>query len=66
MEETKKVIIQMQPIEFNTLIGKQNPTREEIARAYIQLMEDNNFWYSQIIQYKKGEYEESIQTPEKL
>jgi hypothetical protein len=62
-KDTHKIIVQMQPIEFNELIGNQPPTREEVARAYIQLLKDNKFWYSEIIQHTKGEYTEGINTP---
>ena len=54
----------MQPIEFNILIGHQPPTREEVARAYIQLFEDDKFWYNQIIQHIKGDFTEGISTPD--
>ena len=63
-QETHKIIVQMQPIEFNILIGHQPPTREEVARAYIQLFEDGKFWYNQIIQHKKGNFTEGISTPD--
>tara|TARA_R110002020_G_scaffold95658_2_gene229338 strand:- start:979 stop:1146 length:168 start_codon:yes stop_codon:yes gene_type:complete len=53
----------MQPIEFNTLVGRNKPTREEVARAYIQLFKDDKFWYSEIIQHKKGDWIEGISTP---
>ena len=62
-QDTHKIIVQMQPIEFNILIGHQPPTREEVARAYIQLFEDGKFWYNQIIQHKKGNFTECISTP---
>ncbi len=45
------ITIQMQPIEFNIFVGHKPPSREEIARAYIQLFEDNNFWYQEIIKH---------------
>lgn len=63
MENAHKIIVQMQPIEFNTLVGRNKPTREEVARAYIQLFKDDKFWYSEIIQHKKGDWIEGISTP---
>ena len=63
-KDTHKIIVQMQPIEFNELIGNQPPTREEVARAYIQLLKDNKFWYSEIIQHIKGDFTEGISTPD--
>ena len=62
-QDTHKIIVQMQPIEFNILIGHQPPTREEVARAYIQLFEDGKFWYNQIIQHIKGNFTEGISIP---
>tara|TARA_R110002049_G_scaffold5132_1_gene35472 strand:+ start:910 stop:1173 length:264 start_codon:yes stop_codon:yes gene_type:complete len=53
--ECSKVIIQMQPIEFNTFVGHQPPTREEVGRAIIQMVEDNNFFYTELIKHKKEE-----------
>ena len=63
-QDTHKIIVQMQPIEFNILIGHQPPTREEVARAYIQLFEDGKFWYNQINKHKKGNFTEGISTPD--
>jgi hypothetical protein len=42
-EESQKVVIQLQPIEFNSFVGHQPPTREEIGRAIIQEIENDNF-----------------------
>ena len=54
-EEPEKVVIQLQPIEFNTFVGHQPPTREEIGRAIIQEIENDNFYYHELIKHVKEE-----------
>ena len=57
-EEPEKVVIQLQPIEFNTFVGHQPPTREEIGRAIIQEIENDNFYYHELIKHVKEEVQE--------
>ena len=57
-EEPQKVVIQLQPIEFNTFVGHQPPTREEIGRAIIQEIENDNFYYHELIKHIKEEVQE--------
>jgi hypothetical protein len=57
-EESQKVVIQLQPIEFNTFVGHQPPTREEIGRAIIQEIENDNFYYHELIKHVKEEVQE--------
>lgn len=57
-EEPQKVVIQLQPIEFNTFVGHQPPTREEIGRAIIQEIENDNFYYHELIKHVKEEEQE--------
>jgi hypothetical protein len=57
-EEPQKVVIQLQPIEFNTFVGHQPPTREEIGRAIIQEIENDNFYYHELIKHVKEEVQE--------
>lgn len=57
-EEPKKVVIQLQPIEFNTFVGHQPPTREEIGRAIIQEIENDNFYYHELIKHVKEEVQD--------
>jgi len=56
-EEQEKVVIQLQPqlqpIEFNTFVGHQPPTREEVGRAIIQEIENDNFYYYRLIKHVK-------------
>ena len=54
-EEPQKVVIQLQPIEFNTFVGHQPPTREEVGRAIIQEIENDNFYYHELIKHVKEE-----------
>ena len=57
-EESQKVVIQLQPIEFNSFVGHQPPTREEIGRAIIQEIENDNFYYHELIKHIKEEVQE--------
>lgn len=57
-EEPQKVVIQLQPIEFNTFVGHQPPTREEIGRAIIQEIENDNFYYHELIKHVKEEVQD--------
>jgi len=57
-EEPQKVVIQLQPIEFNSFVGHQPPTREEIGRAIIQEIENDNFYYHELIKHVKEEVQE--------
>ena len=57
-EEPQKVVIQLQPIEFNTFVGHQPPTREEVGRAIIQEIENDNFYYHELIKHIKEEVQE--------
>lgn len=57
-EEPEKVVIQLQPIEFNTFVGHQPPTREEIGRAIIQEIENDNFYYHELIKHVKEEVQD--------
>jgi len=57
-EEPQKVVIQLQPIEFNTFVGHQPPTREEVGRAIIQEIENDNFYYHELIKHVKEEVQE--------
>jgi hypothetical protein len=57
-EESQKVVIQLQPIEFNSFVGHQPPTREEIGRAIIQEIENDNFYYHELIKHVKEEVQE--------
>jgi len=57
-EESEKVVIQLQPIEFNSFVGHQPPTREEIGRAIIQEIENDNFYYHELIKHIKEEVQE--------
>jgi len=57
-EESQKVVIQLQPIEFNTFVGHQPPTREEIGRAIIQEIENDNFYYHELIKHVKEEVQD--------
>ena len=57
-EEPQKVVIQLQPIEFNSFVGHQPPTREEVGRAIIQEIENDNFYYHELIKHIKEEVQE--------
>ena len=57
-EEPQKVVIQLQPIEFNTFVGHQPPTREEVGRAIIQEIENDNFYYHELIKHVKEEVQD--------
>lgn len=57
-EEQEKVVIQLQPIMFNTFVGHQPPTREEVGRAIIQEIENDKFYYYQLIKHVKEEVQE--------
>ena len=57
-EEPQKVVIQLQPIEFNSFVGHQPPTREEVGRAIIQEIENDNFYYHELIKHVKEEVQE--------
>jgi len=52
-EEQEKVVIQLQPIEFNSFVGHKQPTREEVGRAIIQEIENDNFYYYRLIKHVK-------------
>ena len=54
-EEPQKVVIQLQPIEFNSFVGHQPPTREEVGRAIIQEIENDTFYYKEVIKHVKNE-----------
>ena len=52
------VTIQLQPIEFNVFIGNKPPTRDEVGRAIIQLIENDNYYYEEIIKHVKEQDDE--------
>ena len=71
-EEQEKVVIQLQPqlqpIEFNTFVGHQPPTREEVGRAIIQEIENDNFYYYRLIKHVKQneDWSESTRTSNRI
>ena len=69
-EEQEKVVIQLQPImvTFNTFVGHQPPTREEVGRAIIQEIENDNFYYYRLIKHVKQneDWSESTRTSNRI
>jgi len=47
--------VEFMPIEFNVFIGNKPPTRDEVGRAIIQLIENDNYYYEEIIKHVKDE-----------
>jgi hypothetical protein len=45
------------PIEFNIFVGNKAPTREEVGRAIIQEIENDTFYYKEVIKHVKQDDE---------
>ena len=45
--------VEFMPIEFNIFVGNQEPTREEVGRAIIQEIENDTFYYKEVIKHVK-------------
>ena len=47
--------VEFMPIEFNIFVGNKAPTREEVGRAIIQEIENDTFYYHELIKHVKEE-----------
>ncbi len=45
--------VEFMPIEFNIFVGNKEPTREEVGRAIIQEIENDTFYYKEVIKHVK-------------
>ena len=45
--------VEFMPIEFNIFVGNKAPTREEVGRAIIQEIENDTFYYKEVIKHVK-------------
>ena len=45
--------VEFMPIEFNKFVGNKEPTREEVGRAIIQEIENDTFYYKEVIKHVK-------------
>jgi hypothetical protein len=49
--------VEFMPIEFNIFVGNKAPTREEVGRAIIQEIENDTFYYKEVIKHVKQDDE---------
>ena len=54
--------VEFMPIEFNIFVGNKAPTREEVGRAIIQEIENDTFYYKEVIKHVKQDEDWSAPT----